>query len=165
MRIKLMMIVLILAAAAGAQGKDTKSSSAEKAIRDLDTAWSQAAQSKDLEKMVSYYADDASALPFNAPIATGKDLIRQLWSALMAKPGFSLTFAPTRITVAKSNDLAYEAGTFELKMNEAAEGRLEGRVRHLQHRQVRLNTPVRRQQMHGARTQAGFSARRGLLNG
>jgi uncharacterized protein (TIGR02246 family) len=119
MRIKLMMIVLILAAAAGAQGKDTKSSSAEKAIRDLDTAWSQAAQSKDLEKMVSYYADDASALPFNAPIATGKDLIRQLWSALMAKPGFSLTFAPTRITVAKSNDLAYEAGTFELKMNDA----------------------------------------------
>ena len=69
--------------------------------------------------MVSYYSDDASAFPFNAPIATGKEQIRQLWSALMAKPGFSLSFAPTKIDVAKSNDLAYEAGTFELKMNDA----------------------------------------------
>ena len=114
---KVAIAVLVLAVATMAQGK--KNSDSEKAIRDLDAAWSQAAQSKDLDKMVFYYADDASALPFNAPIATGKDQIRQLWSALMAKPGFSLTFAPTKIEVAKSNDLAYEAGTFELKMNDA----------------------------------------------
>jgi uncharacterized protein (TIGR02246 family) len=116
MRIKLVVAVLILVAVAMAQanGKD-----AENRIRALDSEWSQAAQSKDVDKMVSYYSDDASAFPFNAPIATGKEQIRQLWSALMAKPGFSLSFAPTKIDVAKSNDLAYEAGTFELKMNDA----------------------------------------------
>ena len=116
MRIKLVVAVLILVAVAMAQanGKD-----AENRIRALDSEWSQAAQSKDVDKMVSYYTDDASAFPFNAPIATGKEQIRQLWSALMAKPGFSLSFAPTKIDVAKSNDLAYEAGTFELKMNDA----------------------------------------------
>jgi uncharacterized protein (TIGR02246 family) len=116
MRVKLVLAVLILVAVAMAQanGKD-----AENRIRALDSEWSQAAQSKDVDKMVSYYSDDASAFPFNAPIATGKEQIRQLWSALMAKPGFSLSFAPTKIDVAKSNDLAYEAGTFELKMNDA----------------------------------------------
>jgi uncharacterized protein (TIGR02246 family) len=116
MRIKLVVAVLILVAVAMAQanGKD-----AENRIRALDSEWSQAAQSKDVDKMVSYYSDDASAFPFNAPIATGKEQIRELWSALMAKPGFSLSFAPTKIDVAKSNDLAYEAGTFELKMNDA----------------------------------------------
>ena len=102
-----------------AQANAKKSSDAENRIRALDSEWSQAAQSKDVDKMVSYYSDDASAFPFNAPIATGKEQIRQLWSALMAKPGFSLSFAPTKIDVAKSNDLAYEAGTFELKMNDA----------------------------------------------
>jgi uncharacterized protein (TIGR02246 family) len=117
--VKLAITVLVLVVAAMAQGNGKKNSDPEKAIRDLDAAWSQAAQSKDLDKMVSYYADDASAMPFNAPIATGRDQIRQLWSALMAKPGFSLTFAPTKIEVAKSNDLAYEAGTFELKLNDA----------------------------------------------
>ncbi|HMC74684.1 MAG TPA: DUF4440 domain-containing protein [Terriglobales bacterium] len=119
MRLKLAMAVLILVPVAMAQANAKKSSDAENRIRALDSEWSQAAQSKDVDKMVSYYSDDASAFPFNAPIATGKEQIRQLWSALMAKPGFSLSFAPTKIDVAKSNDLAYEAGTFELKMNDA----------------------------------------------
>jgi len=119
MRLKLAMAVLILVPVAIAQPNGKKSSDAENRIRALDSEWSQAAQSKDVDKMVSYYSDDASAFPFNAPIATGKEQIRQLWSALMAKPGFSLSFAPTKIDVAKSNDLAYEAGTFELKMNDA----------------------------------------------
>lgn len=118
MRLKLAMAVLIIVPVAMAQANSKKTSDAENRIRALDAEWSQAAQSKDVDKMVSYYADDASAFPFNAPIATGKEQIRQLWSALMAKPGFSLTFAPTKIEVAKSNDLAYEAGTFELKMND-----------------------------------------------
>ena len=119
MRLKLAMAVLILVPVAMVQANARKSSDAENRIRALDSEWSQAAQSKDVDKMVSYYSDDASAFPFNAPIATGKEQIRQLWLALMAKPGFSLSFAPTKIDVAKSNDLAYEAGTFELKMNDA----------------------------------------------
>jgi uncharacterized protein (TIGR02246 family) len=119
MRLKLVTAVLILVPVAMAQANAKKSSDAENRIRALDSEWSQAAQSKDVDKMVSYYSDDASAFPFNAPIATGKEQIRQLWLALMAKPGFSLSFAPTKIDVAKSNDLAYEAGTFELKMNDA----------------------------------------------
>ena len=119
MRLKLVTAVLILVPVAMAQANAKKSSDAENRLRALDSEWSQAAQSKDVDKMVSYYSDDASAFPFNAPIATGKEQIRQLWLALMAKPGFSLSFAPTKIDVAKSNDLAYEAGTFELKMNDA----------------------------------------------
>ena len=117
MRLKLAVFILVHVGMAQANAK--KSSDAENRFRALDSEWSQAAQSKDVDKMVSYYSDDASAFPFNAPIATGKEQIRQLWSALMAKPGFSLSFAPTKIDVAKSNDLAYEAGTFELKMNDA----------------------------------------------
>jgi ketosteroid isomerase-like protein len=91
----------------------------QQAIHKLDKDWSAAAGSKDLEKTVSFYADDASAYPFNAPIATGKDAIQQLWSHLMALPGFSLSFAPTKIEVAKSGDLAYDVGTFELKTADA----------------------------------------------
>jgi ketosteroid isomerase-like protein len=111
-----MVTTVMCAVSVGQTGKVSK---AEKAIRDADKAWSQAAQSKDLDKTISFYADGASVLPFNAPIATGKDQIKQVWSSLMSKPGFSLTFAPTNIEIAKSGDLAYEVGTFELKMNDA----------------------------------------------
>jgi uncharacterized protein (TIGR02246 family) len=91
----------------------------EQAIRDIDTAWSKAAGAKDLDKTVSVYADDASMLPPNAPIANGKDAIRAAWSQLMALPGFSLSFAPNKVTVSKSRDLAYEIGTFQLTVNDS----------------------------------------------
>jgi uncharacterized protein (TIGR02246 family) len=91
----------------------------EQAIRTLDKEWSDATQSKDAVKMLVYYADDASALPFNAPIATGKEQIQKMWTGLMGMPGFSLSFAPAKIEVAKSGDLAYDVGTFELKLNDA----------------------------------------------
>jgi ketosteroid isomerase-like protein len=110
------MLIVMCVVSVGQTGKMSK---AEQAIRNADKAWSQAAQSKDLDKTVSFYADDASVLPFNAPIATGKDQIKQVWSSLMSKPGFSLTFAPTKMEIAKSGDLAYEVGTFELKVNDA----------------------------------------------
>jgi uncharacterized protein (TIGR02246 family) len=113
MRILGLLSLFFFSVCAFSQSKD------EQTIRDLDKAWSQAAHAKDLDKTVSYYADDASALPFNAPIATGKDAIRQLWQHLMSLPGFSLTFAPTRIDISKSGDMAYEIGTFELKTNDA----------------------------------------------
>jgi uncharacterized protein (TIGR02246 family) len=91
----------------------------EKTIRDSDALWSHAVETKDLEQVLSFYADDGSVLPFNAPIATGKEQIRQIWSRLMSTPGFSLRFAPSNVEVAHSGDLAYEVGTFELTMNDA----------------------------------------------
>jgi ketosteroid isomerase-like protein len=91
----------------------------EAAIRKADAAWSHAAETKDLDKCVSFYAEDASVFPFNAPIATGKEQIRAVWSHLMSMPGFSLTFAPAKVEVSKARDIAYETGTFELKLNDA----------------------------------------------
>ena len=88
-------------------------------FRAADTAWSQACGNKDLDKCVSFYADTASVFPYNAPIATGMDQIRQVWTHLMAEPGFGLSFGPTKIEIAKSGDMAYEIGTFDLKTNDA----------------------------------------------
>jgi uncharacterized protein (TIGR02246 family) len=91
----------------------------EQAIRALDASWSQAAGTKDLDKTVSFYADDASILPPNMPIATGKAAIRTVWSQFMAMPGFFITFAPSKVVIAKSGDLAYEIGTFQFTANDA----------------------------------------------
>jgi ketosteroid isomerase-like protein len=97
----------------------TEQSAEESAIRKIDEAWSLAAQKKDLDGAVAPYAVDASMLPFNAPLASGTAQIRQVWSSLFAKPGFALSFAPTRIYVAASKDMAWEIGTFELSVNDA----------------------------------------------
>ena len=111
--------VLVFAGTAISAAQKSNPNPDEQAIRKLDKDWSAAAGSKDVDKTVSFYSDDASALPFNAPIANGKDQIRQVWAHLTSLPGFALSFGPTKIEAAKSGDLAYDVGTFELKTNDA----------------------------------------------
>jgi ketosteroid isomerase-like protein len=91
----------------------------EQTIRDMDAEWSRAAESRDAAKCASFYSETGSVMPFNAPIAIGRARVQEVWTQLMAKPGFSLRFAPTQIEVAKSRDMAYDIGTFELKLNDA----------------------------------------------
>jgi uncharacterized protein (TIGR02246 family) len=112
-------LAMLLLAILGTNIAVAKDASAdEQAIRALDVAWSHAAESKDLDKTVSFYADDASMLPPNMPIATGKDAIRAVWSQLISAPG-SITFAPSKIVISKSGDLAYEIGAFQSTVNDA----------------------------------------------
>ena len=86
----------------------------ERAIRDLDKQWTAALAAKDLDKTVSFYADDAVALPFNAPLMNGKEQIRGMWQHLYSDASIqSLSFAPTKIVVARSGDMAYDYGTVE----------------------------------------------------
>jgi ketosteroid isomerase-like protein len=79
-------------------------SSDEVAIRETVSGWSQAAGEKDLDKCVSFYADDASVLPFNAPIATGRDQSRKGWSQLMP------TLCPSHATIAVGTCLVSSLG-------------------------------------------------------
>jgi ketosteroid isomerase-like protein len=106
-----------LTAAAVCLAGDTK---AEQALRDADEAWSKAAASKDLDKTVSYYSADASVLPPNAPIATTKETIKKVWGDLLASPGLVISWKATKVGVAKSGDLGFVSGTYEITVNDGS---------------------------------------------
>jgi len=122
-RITLALALLLLASACTQQPKpaaappDTRPAD-EKAIRALVADWATAAAAKDLEKTLSFYADDASMFPTNAPIASTKEARRQVWAAFMATPGYALAFGTTKVEAAKSSDLAYDTGTYSLTLND-----------------------------------------------
>lgn len=92
----------------------------EKALRDLDGQWSAAAGAKDLDKTISYYAEDAMVLPPNSSSATTREAIRNTWKDLLASPGVAISWKATKVEVAKSGDVAYTTGTYELTMNDAS---------------------------------------------
>jgi len=104
---------LVLVTAASTQSAD------EQAIRTAAADWAKAALAKDLDKTVSYYAADGHMYPFNAPRTETKEDIRKVWTAFMSAPGAALDAKTTNVVVAKSGDLAYETGTFELTQNDA----------------------------------------------
>jgi uncharacterized protein (TIGR02246 family) len=119
MTIKASIFALLIFSAGMSFAQNHPVSADENAIRKADAEWSQSAKLSSLDKFLTFYADDASVLPFNAPIATGKNNIRQLFSALFSKPGWAVTFGPTRIEISKSRDMAYEIGTAQITFNDA----------------------------------------------
>jgi ketosteroid isomerase-like protein len=85
----------------------------EVAVRAASAEWAKVAAAKDLEKTLSYYADDASMFPPNMPVVTVSDARRKAWTALFAPADMVFANAATKVEVAKSGDLAYEIGTFQ----------------------------------------------------
>jgi uncharacterized protein (TIGR02246 family) len=92
----------------------------EAAIRAASQEWSNAASSRDLEKAVSFYADDATYNPPGAPLAAGKDAIRKVWANVVAIPGGNLRWVTSKVEVARSGDLAYDTGAYTLTKNDAS---------------------------------------------
>ncbi len=105
--------LVLFASGCGQQApKDTRAAD-ESAIRNLDAQWSKTAGSKDVDATVSYYSDDASVLAPNAPIASDKQSIRAAWASLLA-PDTSLSWQASRVDVARSGDLAYVVGVYQM---------------------------------------------------
>lgn len=85
----------------------------------LDAQWSKAAGSKDVDKTVSYYGDEVTVLPPNAPVATTREAIRKIWKDMLTSPGFSGGWQANRVEIAKAGDMGYVSGTYEMTMNDA----------------------------------------------
>jgi uncharacterized protein (TIGR02246 family) len=109
--------LLLLAFIGAVLATDTK---IEQALRDLDAKWSAAAGAKDVNKTVSYYAEDAVVMPPNAPSAKTRETIRTAWKEMLTTPGAAISWKTTKVEVAKSGDLACLSGTYELGMNDAS---------------------------------------------
>lgn len=90
----------------------------EQIIQGIDARWSKSLQSKDLDAVMTNYAEDAVLLPPDEPIVEGKERIREWFAKRMALPGYSATFTPTKIVASRSGDIAYEVGTFRAAIND-----------------------------------------------
>jgi ketosteroid isomerase-like protein len=91
----------------------------EAAVRAASAEWGKVAAAKDLEKTLSYYADDASMFPPNAAVIAGPDARRKAWTALFSPEELVFSNAATKVEAARSGDLAYETGTFEESFKDA----------------------------------------------
>lgn len=117
MRVSALVFVLsLLTLATGCQSQADTRAADEATLRRLDAEWSTAAgTTRDVEKTVSFFADDAVVMPPNIPTLSGKEAIRGLWKSMLESPSFSGGWQATKVEVARSGDLAYVSGTYEFK--------------------------------------------------
>jgi uncharacterized protein (TIGR02246 family) len=116
-----LLILMLLFAGCQSQtaANDTRAAD-EATLRNLDAEWSKAAGAKDLEKTASYYTDDALILPPNMPTIQGKQQGRAMWQGMFSVPGFGGGWKATKVEVARSGDLGYVTGAYELSETDAS---------------------------------------------
>jgi len=85
---------------------------AEEAIRTASADSVRAAQAKDLDKTVSYYAPNAVMFGVGAPVQ-GIESIRKVWQQLLATPNLQLKNTTISVEVSRSADFGWEYGSFE----------------------------------------------------
>ena len=109
--------LLVLAISGCAPQVDTAAE--EAAIREMSVEWMNAANAKDVERMLGLYTDDTSLYPPNLAIVTGKEAIRTYYSQLMESPGFVTSLEVTNVGISGAGNFAYSTGTSETTVNDA----------------------------------------------
>ena len=80
-----------------------------------DMEWADAAAAgKDLEKIVSYWSDDAVVIPPGQPVLEGKAAIRAYVAASLQIPGFKIHWTSEKVVFSSDGKLAYMRGTSEM---------------------------------------------------
>lgn len=82
------------------------------AILEADKEWSAAAaEGRDVDRIVSFWADDAKVFAPAMPVIVGKEAIRQFIQKSLAMPGFQIRWQTDEVVVTSDGSMAYATGT------------------------------------------------------
>jgi uncharacterized protein (TIGR02246 family) len=90
----------------------------EAKIRQAEATQQKAWAGKDMDGLLAYYADDATLMTPGEPAMKGKDSMRKGLQLMLADPNLKLEFNAQRVEVAKSGDLAFSQGTYQLTVTD-----------------------------------------------
>jgi uncharacterized protein (TIGR02246 family) len=85
-------------------------------LMETSRQWSQVAQSRDVNRMLSYWTEDAVMFSPGEPERRGKEAIRDYLEASFAVPGFQVRWEPLKADVSASGDLGYLIERTEVKV-------------------------------------------------
>jgi len=100
-------------------------------LLERDADWAiVASEGSDLERILSYWTDDAVVLAPGLPVVVGKDALRQYVQGSMQIPGFRISWTSTDVTFSPDGNLAYIFSQNALEMDgpDGTRATIEGRA-------------------------------------
>lgn len=107
-----LLLVLVMISVAGCATLPFDSASESQKLMRRDAEWANVASAgKDVERIVSYWSDDAVVIPQGQPVVEGKAAIRAFVAASLQIPGFKIHWVSETPTFSPDGKLAYMRGT------------------------------------------------------
>ena len=110
--------ILIIIYSCNQQKADTKSEGEK--VMQTSRDWSQITSTRDVGKILDYWADDAVVISGGQPILKGKKEIRKMVEESFKTPGFKISWEPQSVEVSQSGDLAYLIEKQTMSMNDSS---------------------------------------------
>ena len=101
-----------------APGQNSHKAVAE--VRAADAAWLRAYQAKDVEKSAAFFGEQGSMLVPNNPILTGREAVAKFIAKSFTTQDYKIAWRPNKADVARSSELGYTSGTYELSFKDAS---------------------------------------------
>jgi len=102
-----MTLLLVLTIVSCNQEKTIDSKAEGEKVMNISREWSEVAAKGDVEKTLSYWADDAFVMSAGHAPLNGKSAIRKMVEDSYEIPGFRISWDPQRVEVSESGDMAY----------------------------------------------------------
>jgi uncharacterized protein (TIGR02246 family) len=102
------------------KAKKKRSHKPADAVRAADAAWLKAYQAKDVEKSAAFFGEEGSMLVPNNPVLTGRDAIAKFIARSFTARNYKIAWRPNKADVARSGELGYTSGTYELSFKDAS---------------------------------------------
>ncbi len=82
------------------------------ALLEVDRAWAAAAsEGKDLERILSFWSDDATVFPPGSPVVQGKPALRSFVQQSLSTPGFHISWRSDKASVSADGTMGFTTGT------------------------------------------------------
>lgn len=106
----LLLICLVFANCNSNKSLDLKT--IEETLRKADASIENAVSKKNVDSLISFYAEDACLLPTAEPIVKGKASIKKEWEHIFKIPDFNNKSTLTKIEISKDGEMAYTMGYY-----------------------------------------------------
>src|SRR5690242_14747796 len=107
----LVLTVAVSACATGAKQQEFTRADAD-AVRQTSAELSAAFNAKEVDKIVTLYADNSIFMPPNAPLMRGREPLQSFYSSMIERGATNLELTPEDVN--GHGPLAYESGTYSI---------------------------------------------------
>ena len=111
-------VTLMMIVSCTQQKADTKAEGEK--LMETSREWSKVAATNDVEKTLSYWADNAILMSAGQPTLNGKKEIRKMVEESFKTPGFKISWEPQSVEVSESGDMAYLIEKETMSMNDSS---------------------------------------------